>query len=101
MPSTPGHHLGELVLIGDCVMVHKGSNGGISGILLKVAIDDEPLHIGIVARQASQWPEGVTKGDRLHVRGRLRVETLWHRKATHFLEATHPIDVIRRCRKAS
>jgi hypothetical protein len=93
LTSTPGHFM-HLELTGDVMLVHKGHGGRISGVLLKVDLDDAPIEIVIMS---NRWPEGVVPGCRLAVRGRLCQEKgVLHRKNLHYVVPTTQLAVVRR-----
>jgi uncharacterized protein YndB with AHSA1/START domain len=91
MGSTPGHHQ-SVRLIGDVLVVQRGRGGAIQGVILKVQVT-ERMTIAILS---NQWPDDVTEGTRLDVRGQLRNEQVAHKRATHYFEADHIAVVPRR-----
>jgi hypothetical protein len=92
MPSTPGHYLGDLVLIGDVVQLHHRGGDHPAAARLRVQTD-AVLHLAVIGAPP-QWPAGLAVGGRLWVKGRLRVETEVHRRNVFYLEASH-IEVVR------
>jgi hypothetical protein len=97
--SVPGHYQAPLTLIGDLVSLHKGVGGKILGGLVRVEAGGARLEIAVVA-DPPQWPAGIAPGALVYVRGELRQEQeVWHRRNSHFVAATQPIETLQR-RKA-
>jgi hypothetical protein len=89
--STPGHYQ-RFEAIGDVVLIHKGPRGKIAGVLIRINLG-EPIEIVVLAER---WPDELSQGCRLSVRGCLGQEReVLHRKNVHFVQADH-VSMVRR-----
>jgi hypothetical protein len=94
--GVPGHYQSPLQLVGDVLHLHKAS-GRILGVMLEVNDHEgDPLHIAVVSRV---WPEGISQGCRVWLRGRLTLEReITHRRNSHYVVVEQPehIAVVKR-----
>ena len=93
--STPGHH-NDVVVVGDVLEIYTDANGAAIGVILMV--DTEAL-CEVPIMFPSALP-GVSRGDRLWVRGRLAFEPAPNRRGSlYFVQARH-VDPVRHTRGA-
>jgi hypothetical protein len=93
--STPGHHNDGFV-VGDVLELSTDESGTAVDVILMVDVE-APCEVPVMFPSA--WP-GVSRGDRLWVRGRLAFERMPNRRGLlHFVQARW-IDLVKRPRGA-
>ena len=93
--STPGHHH-DVVVVGDVLELYTDERGAAVGVILMVDTE-APCEVPVMFPSALP---GVSRGDRLWVRGRLAFEPAPNRRGSlHFVQARW-IDPVTRPRRA-